>query len=82
LRHWTYDLAQNPVEAEGGRTTYTWNTGNRLLLIELPSGVRNTMSYRADGLRHRLVDTDGDKRMVWDSQGPTGYVDLVEEATE
>jgi len=37
------------------------------------------MQYRLDGLRSRLVDTEGDKRMVWDSQGSSGYVDLLEE---
>jgi hypothetical protein len=47
----------------------------------LAAGVRNSMNW-ADGLRHRLVDTEGDKRMVWDSQGPTGYVDLVQERLE
>jgi len=41
--------------------------------------MRNTMQYRPDGLRSRLVDTEGDKRMVWDSQGSSGYVDLLEE---
>jgi hypothetical protein len=37
------------------------------------------MAYRADSLRHRLADSEGDKRMVWDELGYTGYVDLVEE---
>ncbi|MBM3459367.1 MAG: hypothetical protein FJX77_12660 [Armatimonadetes bacterium] len=37
------------------------------------------MSYRTDGLRHRLVDSEGDKLMVWDVPGQTGYGDLVEE---
>jgi len=44
------------------------------------SGLRKLHAqYRPDGLRSRLVDTEGDKRMVWDSQGSSGYVDLLEE---
>jgi hypothetical protein len=37
------------------------------------------MSYRTAELRHRLQDSEGDKRMVWDSQGSSGYNDLLEE---
>jgi hypothetical protein len=43
---------------------------------------RNTMSYRADGLRAHLVDAEGDHPMVWDSQGSSGYQDLLEEADQ
>jgi hypothetical protein len=35
--------------------------------------------YRPGDLRSRLVDSEGDKRMVWDSQGSSGYVDLFDE---
>jgi hypothetical protein len=42
-------------------------------------GSRNTMSYRADGLRGHLVDAEGDKVMVWDSEGSSGYQDLLQE---
>jgi hypothetical protein len=38
------------------------------------------MSYRADGLRYRLWDAEADLRMVWDSQGTSGYQDLLEES--
>jgi hypothetical protein len=37
------------------------------------------MSYWADGLRSRLWHSEGDKQMVWDSQGSSGYQDLLEE---
>ncbi len=47
--------------------------------LELSTGVVNTMSYRRDGPPHRQVDSEGDKLMVWDQLGPTGYVHLVEE---
>jgi hypothetical protein len=30
-------------------------------------------------LRSRLSESEGDKRMVWDSQGSSGYQDLVQE---
>jgi RHS repeat-associated protein len=66
---------------DGSRTTYAWDPENRLTEIALADGSRNTMSYRAlDGLRHRLFDSEGDKRMVWDSQGSSGYKDLLEES--
>jgi YD repeat-containing protein len=66
---------------DGSRTTDAWDPENRLTELALADGSRNTMSYRAlDGLRHRLFDSEGDKRMVWDSQGSSGYRDLLEEA--
>jgi len=40
------------------------------------------MSYRTDGLRYQLYDSEGDKRMLWDSQGSSGFGDLLEERTE
>jgi hypothetical protein len=43
------------------------------------TGRHGAMSCRAYGLRSRLWDSDGDKRMVWDSQGSSGYVDLLDE---
>jgi hypothetical protein len=47
--------------------------------IQLPGGGLNTMAYRADGLRHRLADSESDKVMVWDELGSSGYIDLLEE---
>ena len=64
-----------------GRTTYAWDPDNRLRQLLLPGGERQTMSYRSDGLRTALQDEEGDKRMVWDSQGSSGYQDLLEERT-
>jgi hypothetical protein len=40
------------------------------------------LSSRTDRLRYRLADNEGDKRMVWDVPGNSGYGDLLEEATE
>ena len=77
----TFDGAGNQqvVATPTETTTYTWDTENRLREIALPSGARNTMSYRTDGLRSRLFDEEGDKQMVWDSQGSSGYQDLLQE---
>jgi YD repeat-containing protein len=78
---YTFDGAGNEqvVQTPTVRTTFTWDGANRLVGIQMQSGARNTMSYRADGLRHRLVDSEGDKQMVWDSQGSSGYGDLLQE---
>lgn len=70
---------QQVVQAPAEVTTYGWDSENRLREIALPSGVRNTMLYRADGLRFQFWDEEGDKRMVWDSQGTSGYQDLLQE---
>jgi len=51
----------------------------QLLELTLPRGRRNTMLYRWDGLRTKLHDSEGDKRMVWDSEGGSGYQDLLDE---
>src|SRR5438045_2951117 len=37
------------------------------------------MAYRADNLRHRLADSEGNKLMVWDELDYSGYIDLMEE---
>ncbi len=78
---YTFDGAGNQYleAALGGVTSNTWDSENRLIAVVLPNGIRNTMSYRTDGRRHRLTDTEGDKQMVWDSQGTSGYGDLLEE---
>ena len=47
--------------------------------VSLPDGTLNTMSYRSDGLRSQLADSEGNKAMVWDSQGSSGYQDLLQE---
>jgi YD repeat-containing protein len=80
----TFDGAGNQqiVAAPGQTTTNVWDQENRLRQIIFPDGTRNTMSYRADGLRAHLVDADGDHPMVWDSQGSSGYQDLLEEADQ
>jgi YD repeat-containing protein len=70
------EIAQN-----GERTTNVWDVENRLREIVLPGGERNTMAYRADGLRHRLHDSEGNKLKIWDRLGTSGYQDLLEENT-
>ena len=37
------------------------------------------MSYRWDNLRHQLWDSDGNKLMVWDDTGTSGYKDVFQE---
>ncbi len=66
-------------QATSSVTTYVWDTEDRLTGIQMADGSRNTMSYRSDGLRHRLADSESDKLMVWDSQGSSGYSDLLQE---
>jgi YD repeat-containing protein len=70
------ELAMN-----GQRTTYVWDVENRLREIVFPTGERNTMAYRSDGLRHRLWDSEGNKLQIWDRLGSSGYQDLLEENT-
>jgi RHS repeat-associated protein len=76
-----YDAAGNQQVAQSptGITTQIWDNKNCLVGVQLPTGVLNTMSYREGGLRYRLVDSEGDKQMVWDSLGMSGQADLVEE---
>ena len=50
-----------------------------MTLVEGPANLLNTMSYRSDNLRHSLADTEGLKKMVWDEQGSSGYIDLLQE---
>ena len=77
----SFDQAGNQrvVQEPAAVTTQSWDQENRLVRIDLPSGAVNTMQYRPDGLRSRLSDSEADKRMVWDSLGSSGYVDLLEE---
>ncbi len=81
LTTFLFDQAGNQQEESGpsGRTTYTWNQENRLVEVAQPDGSRSTMSYRADGLRYQLWEDGQDLRMAWDSQGTSGYQDLLEE---
>jgi RHS repeat-associated protein len=77
-----FDQAGNQeleVATAGGRTSYVWDSENRLRQLLLPTGARNTMEYRWDALRHRLHDSEGDKLQVWDPLGTSGYQDLLEE---
>ncbi len=66
------------VDAAGMLTTNTWDSENRLVMAQFPGGV-NTMIYRWDNLRHELIDSEGEKLMVWDELGTSGYIDLLEE---
>jgi hypothetical protein len=46
---------------------------------EMQKGSLNTMAYRYDTLRVQLFDSEGDERIVCDSQGTSGYQDLLHE---
>jgi YD repeat-containing protein len=78
---YTFDQAGNEqvVRSPTGLTTNVWDSENRPTGVQLPSGGRNTMAYRADNLRHQLADSEGNKLMVSHEMGYTGYIDLVEE---
>jgi YD repeat-containing protein len=79
----TFDAAGNEliVQTPTEVTSNQWDGENRLTQIQLPDGSINSMSYRWDNLRHRLFDSEGDKRMVWDDLGSSGYKDLLSEET-
>ena len=67
----TYDATGNLELQEvhdGTRTTNTWDVENHLTLVEAPSDVVNTMTYRADGLRVEKEDGTGTSKFVWDGQ--------------
>ncbi|MCA9031883.1 MAG: RHS repeat-associated core domain-containing protein, partial [Planctomycetaceae bacterium] len=50
----------------GDRTTNTWDYENRTTLVQLPSGIRNTMAYEPGGLRVKLEESTGTKKFIWD----------------
>jgi YD repeat-containing protein len=52
----------------GNRTTTTWDYENRTTLVQLASGLRNTMAYEPDGLRVKLEDSTGTRKFIWDDQ--------------
>ena len=60
---YTFDPAGNEqvVQAPSAVTTNVWDSENRLTGVQLSAGSRNTMSYRADNLRHQLFDSEGNK---------------------
>ena len=68
---YSYDATGNlQLEREpgGGRATYTWDAENHLTLSEVPVGIVNTMTYRADGLRIEKQDSSGTSKFIWDGQ--------------
>jgi RHS repeat-associated protein len=67
----TYDATgsqQTQKVPSGGITTNTWDFESRLTKVLLPSAVRNTFSYNADGLRVQRQDSTGTLKEVWDGQ--------------
>ncbi|MCA9032242.1 MAG: RHS repeat-associated core domain-containing protein, partial [Planctomycetaceae bacterium] len=40
----------------------------RTTLVQLPSGIRNTMAYEPGGLRVKLEESTGTKKFIWDQQ--------------
>jgi RHS repeat-associated protein len=51
-----------------GTTTNTWDFENRLTKVALPSGVLNTFTYNADGLRVQRQDSSGTLNEICDGQ--------------
>ncbi|MBL4884932.1 MAG: RHS repeat-associated core domain-containing protein [Planctomycetaceae bacterium] len=56
------------VTPAGGRTTTLWDAENKTTSVQLPAGIRNTMSYEPDGLRIQLEESTGTKKFIWDDQ--------------
>lgn len=66
---------QQLQQAPPGTTTNTWDFENRLTKVDLPTGIRNTFTYHADGLRVERQDSSGVSNALWDGQR------IVEETT-
>jgi hypothetical protein len=61
-------------------SAYPRDQENRLTKIQRLNGSLNTMSYHpTDGLRNQLRDGEGNKQIIWDRQGTSGYGDLQQE---
>ena len=80
----SYDSNGNLISKSDatGNWIYHWDYENRLLGTANASAARTTMSYRAmDGLRWELDEGDaaGERRMLWDRLGTSGYTDLLAE---
>ncbi len=68
---YTFDADGNQqlVQAPNNdRTTTTWDYENKTTLVELASGIRNTIAYEPDGLRIKLAESAGTKKFIWDDQ--------------
>jgi len=68
---YTYDADGNQqlvTAPNNDRTTTLWDYENKATEVQLPSGIRNTMSYEPDGLRVKLEDSTGTKKFIWDDQ--------------
>jgi len=50
---------QTQKAAPDGTTTFTYDHDNRLVQLDLPSAIQNTMAYDPGGLRVHLEDSDG-----------------------
>jgi len=75
---YTFDADGNQqlvLKPNGDRTSTIWDYENKSTLVELPSSVRNTMTYNPDGLRVELQDSTGTKRFLWDNQAYLGETD-------
>jgi len=67
---YTYDADGNQqlvTAPNNDRTTTLWDYENKATEVQLPSGIRNTMSYAPDGLRVKLEDSTGTKKFVWEA---------------
>jgi RHS repeat-associated protein len=70
------------LDQTGVRNTWTWDARDRLLGVEVASGVEATYTYRHDNLRATVNVTEDVLKQVWDVPGFTGYGDLFEELTD
>jgi YD repeat-containing protein len=65
----SYDRNGNQIRkvAPGSAlTTLAWDFENRLVSALLPTGIRNTFTYNADGQRVQKVDSSGTIKYIWD----------------
>jgi YD repeat-containing protein len=72
----SYDAIGNMrsvLDQTGVRNTWTWDARDRLLGVEVASGVEATYTYRHDNLRATVNVTEGALKQVWDVPGMTGY---------
>jgi len=67
----SYDANGNTTGEEkpnGELTTYAWDIDNQLIKVELPSTLINTFTLDGDGRRYSIVDSEGFKNLIWDSE--------------
>jgi YD repeat-containing protein len=71
----TYDANGNPTveNANGSRTTYSYDNENRVTSILFSGGTRSTYTYDGDGKRRSAWEAGGTlTTMIWDGDDYLG----------